>query len=372
MISLRWPLMIGFAVLGVFFVARQFPSTDVVRRAAEAVHAAYPSLTAARWSDVLNDLVNHPDRHPAALVHQLQAGLGADWAGKLPLVSFTGTVNPEQNLPAVLLNVIPSGLKGLIVVAMFAAMLSCKNGLVNGACAYFTKDIYQHFLRPRASNAELIGASYAATLAIVIGAFLIGVAASSINDLWGWIAMGLLAGQLAPGLLRLYWWRCNAWGCVGGLVLGCAGAITQRLVLPGLPEVQQFIFATVLSFAGTIIASLLTAPTPMPVLRAFYRTTRPFGWWGPLRDEVTGEARVAMDLENRNDILTVPFTLLWQVTLFLSPMMLIIKNYSAFWCLLPLFLLGAVGMYAFWWRPLQARGPGDQPLPREPDPGPAA
>jgi hypothetical protein len=118
---------------------------------------------------------------------------------------------------------------------------------------------------------------------------------------------------------------------------------------------------TALSFAGTIGGSLLSAPTEEPVLRHFYRTTRPFGWWKPLRGEFTGEARVALEREHRNDILTVPFALLWQVTLFLLPMELVIKAYSSFWMTLPLFLIGAGGLYGYWWRPLFPRGAADPP-----------
>ena len=99
------------------------------------------------------------------------------------------------------------------------------------------------------------------------------------------------------------------------------------------------------------------APTPLAVVKNFYRTTRPFGWWGPLRDEFQGAARAAMDRENRQDLATVPFALLWQVTLFLLPMQLVIKSYDSFWCTLPLFLVGVAGLYHFWWRPLWAREP---------------
>lgn len=371
MTMFRWPLMMGFAVLGIYFVSANYPDMSVVKSAANAIHAHYPAITEANWHDLTSDIVNHPGTHPAALVQSLQSLFGAQWQFKLPLVGFHGAVNPEQILPAVLLNMIPTGLKGLIVVAMFAAMMSCKNGMVNGSCAYVVKDIYQAFLRPKASNRELILASYVATLAIVFVGFYFGVAASNINNLWGWIIMSLMAGQLAPGLLRLYWWRCNAWGCVGGGILGGIGAVAQRVFFPEMNEINQFLFTAGLSFVGTIGASLATPPTPRPVLQNFYRTTRPFGFWGPLKNEVTGAARQAMDRENRNDIAALPFTLLWQVTLFLLPMQLVTKTYTAFWCTLPLFLLGAAGMYRFWWRPMMQREAGTAHA-EEPTPSPTS
>ncbi|MDD5139800.1 MAG: hypothetical protein PHY43_06010 [Verrucomicrobiales bacterium] len=356
-VMFRWPLMIGFAVMGIYMVHAIYPDATVIQRTAELVRTHYPNTEPAYWHNLTSSIINAPTKQPADLINGLQTLLGPDWRGKLPLVGVNGTVNPEQILPAVLLNMVPTGLKGILVVAMFAAMMSCKNGFVNIASGFFVKDIYQNFLRPKAANRELIFASYASTLGIVMVAFYFGVAAKSINDLWGWIIMSMTAGQLAPLALRLYWWRCNAWGMCGGYILGGVGAVLQRSFYPQMPETTQFLLMTSLSFFGTIVGSLLTAPTPMPVLQKFYRTTRPFGFWGPLRKEFQGADRVAIDRENRTDMITVPFALLWQVTLFLLPMQLVIKSYRAFWLTLPFFLVGVAGMYWFWWRPLMRKEP---------------
>ena len=364
MVAFRWPLMIGFAVMGIYLVRAQYPDPAAVQKAAALVHQYSPATTEAYWSDLTSGIVNAPAKYPAELTGGLRDALGDQWAGKLPLVGFRGAVNPEQILPAVLINSIPTGLKGLIVVAMFAAMMSCKNGWVNQASAFCVKDIYQNFLRPRASNRELILASYLSTLGVVVLGYVFGVASDSINDIWGWILMSFTAGGLAPAMLRLYWWRCTAWGLFGGLLLGGLGAIAQRIWFPHLPEIQQFCFVTVLSFGGTIISSLLTSPTPFPVLQHFYRTTRPFGLWKPLRGEFVGAERVAIDLENRNDMTTVPFALLWQVTMFLLPMELVIKAYGAFWMTMPLFLVGVAGLYKYWW--LNLAPPSSEPATPNP------
>ena len=364
MVMFRWPLMIGFAVMGIYLVHSIFPDTAVTHQVATAIHNQYPKTEAPFWHDLTADIINSPARHPAALMKTIQSHLGPDWRGKLPLVGFNGSINPEQILPAVLLNQMPIGLRGILVVAMFAAMMSCKNGMVNAASAFFVKDIYQNFLRPKAPNRELIYASYASTLGIVIVGFYLGVTATSINKLWGWIIMGLGAGSLAPAMLRFYWWRCNAWGSLGGNLAGVVGALVQFNFAPQMPEWEQFVIMTCLSFAGTVVVSLLTAPTPMETLAPFYRTTRPFGFWKPLENEIQGEAKVAMRREHRNDILAVPFALLWQVTIFLLPMQLVIKSYTAFLCTLPLFLVSAVGMYQFWWKALPPRDePGTGSIP---------
>ena len=361
MLMFRWPLMIGFAVMGIYLVHSMYPDPGVIHKARDVIQAHYPDTSEPFWHDLTGSIMTSPEKHPAELTNNLQALLGPDWKGKLALVGFHGTVNPEQILPAVLLNMVPTGLKGLIVVAMFAAMMSCKNGLMNGASAFFVKDIYQNFLRPKAANRELIIVSYTSTLAIVCTGFYLGVMATNINSLWAWFVMSLTAGQIGPQVLRLYWWRCNAWGMIGGTVLGAVSAVVQRALYPQMAEPTQFMLMTAISFFGTIVGSLITAPTSREVLINFYRTTRPFGWWWPLRGEFQGAERKAIDRENLNDILTLPFALIWLVTMLLLPMQLVIKAYTAFFWTLPMFLFGLAGMYVFWWKPLMKKQPAIEP-----------
>jgi hypothetical protein len=136
------------------------------------------------------------------------------------------------------------------------------------------------------------------------------------------------------------------------MLLGGIGAIIQRIMAPDMVEWHQFILMSTLSFAGTIIGSLVTAPTPIENLRHFYRTTRPFGFWAPVRNIFTPEQQAILAREHWNDMMTVPFALVWQVTLFILPMQLVIKSYGAFFSTLPLFLIAVAGMYWFWWRHL--------------------
>lgn len=361
LIGFRWPLMISFAVLGLFMVDRFFPQPQAIEAAAAVVQKHYPDTPQAFWHDVTSDIINNPAAAAPGVIAELETVLGPKWREKLPLVSVHGTVNPEQILPAVLLNGVPSGLRGFFLVAMLAAMMSTLTGTVNQAAAMMVHDIYQERIRPHATTRELLYASYASAVLILAVSFWMGVNAGSINELWAWIVMSLSAGMFAPQLLRLYWWRCNGWGMVGGTVLGGVGALLQRAIAPDLVEWQQLIVMTALSFAGTIIVSLLTAPTEPETLRHFYRTTRPFGAWGPLRRELPDDARTAMEREHRNDLLAIPFLMLAQVAFFLMTMQFMIRSWSAFAWTGVLLLIGLIGAYRYWWKNLPpAHNPGTE------------
>ena len=351
-IMFRWPLMIGFAILGIFWVSQYVPDETVMSQAADILRKANPTLTANSWQIYTNQIVHHPKTAPPGVIDQLTATLGPDWKVSLPMVSVRGTVNPEVILPAVLLHAIPPGLKGLLIVALLSALMGALTGQVNAASALFVRDIYQNFLRPKATTRELITMAYFSSATIIVTSFLMGLSASSINDIWSWFIMSLTAGALGPGLLRLYWWRANAWGMTAGLLAGGIAAVMQRIFDPGMAEWMQFVTMSGVSLGFTVFGSLASGETPRDVVRYFYNTTRPFGAWGPFWKELTIAEKARRSREHRLDIATVACALIWQICLFLVPMQLLTHNVEGMETTVPIFLVGCVGLYFLWWKHL--------------------
>ncbi|MCC6144576.1 MAG: sodium:solute symporter [Candidatus Hydrogenedentes bacterium] len=347
----RWPMMMGLAVLGILMVDRVFGDPAVVMQAADFIKQHYPGIVQANWHDITTQIMAHPADH-SEVVAGLQQILGNEWMARLPLVGYNGVIDPERILPAVILDWIPMGLRGMILVSVLAASMSTFDSALNMASGFFVRDIYQRWMRPAAANRELIFASYGTTIVLAAMGFYMGVAAENINDIWGWIIMGLGTGMMVPNFLRLYWWRMNGWGVAIGLFVGGAGAIYQRLYFPDMDERLQFLWMASVPLAATILGCLLTRPTPHQVLEYFYRKTRPFGVWGPMRASLNQEERAYIDRENRYDIISLPFIFVYQVTLFLLPMQIIIHAWSAVLMTLPVFLGSLAGIYWFWYRHL--------------------
>jgi Na+/proline symporter len=124
----------------------------------------------------------------------------------MQLLSFEGTVNPERILPAVILFNIPAGCRGLILIALLAASMSTFDFIVNMTAGFFTRDIYQRYIRPKAGNKELIYATWIFIFALVGTGFLFGYSVKSINDIWDWFIMALGGGLVVGMTLRFYWW----------------------------------------------------------------------------------------------------------------------------------------------------------------------
>ncbi len=423
----RWPMMMGFAILGLFLVHEKFPDRSVLKESEIAIKqyllqeaapdrpfdlqahlavervlprskwdttipdvlaapAQYPSLVAgfrsalgtgwtrtlervrrenseiqstllpkSRWDELVADIINHPGRH-APIVTTIRRELGEEWPTKLKLLGYEGGINPERILPAVLLFDIPMGLRGLLLVALIAASMSTFDSGMNASAGFFTKDIYQRYWRPRASTREMMLATYVYILVVIVLGLALGNTSSSINDIWGWLTMGLGAGLLVPGMLKFFWWRFNSGGVIVGTLTGIFGAVVQRLLWPELDERLQFLYLTAVGLVGSVVGTYLSKPDDPKVLEYFYMTTRPFGVWGPLKRKLSPELRRLTTREHVNDILAIPFALIWQVSLFLFPMLLLIGNYRGFWGALGVFLLGLGGLYVFWFRNLPAPG----------------
>jgi hypothetical protein len=349
----RWPMVISLAILGIYLVKDLFPDPLVVANAAALIKVYLPEVTKPEWTTILSNIINKPQLFPPELVTSLKEILGPEnWTSKLNLVSFEGTVNPERIVPAVMLHKLGSGMKGLLTVALMAAGISTFNNNVNWAGSFFVRNVYQRYIRPAATNKEIIYTSWATTVAIVVVAFLFAFSIQSINDIWGWIAMAIGGAILAPTFLRLYWWRFNGGGFAIGMAVGLAAAVLQRIIFPEWNDIIKFLVVLGIGFIGTIIGTLITPPTEREVLENFYRKTRPMGLWKPLKYVLPPDIREKTERENRNDLLAFPFALVFQITLYLLPMQLIIKKYDTFFFLLGVFLIAIAGMYYFWYRNL--------------------
>jgi solute:Na+ symporter, SSS family len=367
----RWPMMMGFAVLGIFLVHKTFPDQKVLLDTSQAVkqyyvQQSYPDNPAAhtdekilgqaipktQWDQKVSDIINSPDDHKE-IVAKIKTTLGEEqWTDKLKMVSYEGIVNPERILPSVILFKIPLGFRGLLLVALLAASMSTFDSTANRGAGFFTRDLYQRYLRPKAGNRELILSSWFFILIVAAAALICGNFVENINDIWEWIAMGYGAGMIVPMFLRFYWWRFTGIGFAVGMAAGITGAILQRIFLPDIDPRIQFTGLLGVGLVSCVLGTYLSPCPEQNVLEHFYKTTRPFGFWGHLKKTVSPQFYADMRKEHRNDIISLPFALGWQVCLFLLPMQLIIRAWTAFGVTFVIFLGCLGGMYLFWYRNL--------------------
>ena len=348
--SIRWPLIIGFVIIGVHLSTTLFPDGNTVARAAEVIKQEYPHVQEHSWGAVVSEMTRQENENAAA--SELNALLGDDWRDKIALVSYYGDINKEEILPAVIRYAVPSGLRGLIFVALIAAAMSTFSGQLNTAAAYFVRDIYQRHMRPAATQRELIWTSYITCVAIVAASFLMGYYSKSINDIRGWIMLSLGGGLAFPALLRWFWWRFNGCGYAVGTLAGMIAAIVQRLYFNELPVWYSFPSILAVSAIGCVVGTYLSKPTDDAVVMKFYEKTRPFGVWGRFKTRLSPEYQQAIARENRNDIIATFFAAPGQFLLYWIPVTFMLKDWDA--CLYGALglIVCSIALYWFWYKPL--------------------
>ena len=199
------------------------------------------------------------------------------------MVVYPDLVDKELGYPKLMLDFLPPVMLGLVVTSLIAAFMSTVSTSINWGASYLTNDIYRRFLKPDASQAELVMMGrVASVLVTVFGA----IAALNSTDITTVFRLVIAIGT-GPGLvliLRWFWWRINAAAelasMLGGFIIGLITSIN--------PEFNQFFpdFGYRLLFiSGTtallwITVMYLTAPESDATLDAFYRRAQPggIGW----------------------------------------------------------------------------------------------
>ena len=262
--------------------------------------------------------------------------------------------DPELVLPTVIKHYIPTGVKGLLMAGLMAAAMSTFDSTVNAGAAYWVKDLYQTYLRPNATEKDLMFQGRVASLVIVALALLFSLTIKNINEIWGWITMGIGAGMFIPQVIRWYWWRFNGYGFAIGTAFGMIAALLTKAFGGPIPEYTSFLIASGSSLVGCLIGTFFTAPTDKRVLFNFYKITRPFGLWDTVRNQLPDNILEKINLENRRDIIATFFAVPWQVVLFLTGMMIVLKQWSNVLSLSILLLILSAGLYWFWFRHLSS------------------
>ncbi|HCR48704.1 MAG TPA: sodium:solute symporter [Bacteroidetes bacterium] len=263
--------------------------------------------------------------------------------------------NPEAVLPVVMMNLFPVGLKGLVVAGLMAAAMSTFVALVNSGAAYWVNDLYVRFLKPDATNKTQILHSRGASVVVVVLGLMTTYLFTSLNDVWDWLLMGFGIGMIIPGVFRWYWWRFNGYGYAAGVVTGLLFSTAQRLFELQWDTFTTFYLTASITAIACILATLLTPATEMDTLVKFYRQTRPFGFWGPVRAQVDPNEVAGIRAENRKDLLATPFAMGWQMSLFIMMMVLPTKQWTQFGIAFLVFVFFSAGLYFTWFRNLSKK-----------------
>jgi Na+/proline symporter len=268
----------------------------------------------------------------------------------------------EVILPKVINFHVPVGIKGLLLAGLLAAFMSTFSAFVNAGPAYIVNDIYKKYFKPVASDKHYIRASYVASFGVVILGVIMGFFADSINAITIWITSALYGGYVAANFLKWVWWRFNGWGYFWGMLAGLIIATFQFVLdqnkanleagtllheLSVIPAIYLFPIILVFSLLGSLLGTFFTRPTNMPTLKAFYKNVHPWGWWKPVREEFVNE-KIEKNNQFWLDMFNCLIGIIWQSSMILLPIFLVVRDYNKTWMSLAIFLLTSLILKFTW------------------------
>ena len=238
----------------------------------------------------------------------------------------------EQILPVVIQSaIIPVGLTGLLLAGLLAAFMSTFAATVNAGPAYIVNDIYKRFINPTASNKVQVRMSYVTTLLVVAIGIVFGFLTETITEVTLWIVGGLYGGYVAANVLKWHWWRFNGFGFFWGMIIGTLGALVVPPIVerfwPGTNTLYAFPAIFLFSAIGCVLGTLLTKPEDEDILKSFYATVRPWGFWRPIAEKVKAENPTFEPNTNcARHWFNVLVGIIWQVTLVALPIYIVIQE----------------------------------------------
>ncbi|PVX51026.1 SSS family solute:Na+ symporter [Balneicella halophila] len=181
-----------------------------------------------------------------------------------------GGLNNDNAYPWLISTFVPTGLKGLVVAALAAAIVSSLASMLNSTATIFTMDIYKQNFNKSASQSSLVKVGrISATISLII-AVLIAPMLGNIDQMFQYIQeyTGLVSpGILAVFIMGLFYKKATNKGAIWGIILSAFIAFYFKIgpnnwvigdmawLFPTLPWMHQMMITWILSMIIIAIIS---------------------------------------------------------------------------------------------------------------------
>ncbi|WP_291721919.1 sodium:solute symporter family protein [Bernardetia sp.] len=179
---------------------------------------------------------------------------------------------------------LPTGWRGLLLVAFFAAYMSTISTQLNWGASYIINDLYQPFIKPNASSKNLVTVSRITTLVLMLVGLFITTQMTTLKGAFEFL-IEAGAGLGAVLILRWYWWRINVFSELTATIAPIIGILLNRAIFH-LESPYSLFFILGFTTISWVLITLLTKPTEQKTLQKFYDRVRPQGIWKPIRESL--------------------------------------------------------------------------------------
>ena len=202
---------------------------------------------------------------------------------------------------------LPKGLLGIVIASLIAAYMSTISTHLNWGSSYIAFDFYQRFVKPDASEKELVSVGRISTVILMILAGLFALVLTSAYDAFQ-ILLSIGAGTGSIFILRWFWWRINAYSEITGMVVSFIMALLFKFgpeFLTSIPSEYQLLLNVGITTSAWLLVTLFTKPTDYATLKSFFEKVKPYGiGWNGLKRQakekgeplVEGVGKFSVDL----------------------------------------------------------------------------
>ena len=192
-------------------------------------------------------------------------------------------INDDLAYPA-MLTFLPAGLLGLVIASLIAAYMSTISTHLNWGSSYVVNDFYKRFIKPEASEKELVNVGRLSTVVLMIFAGIFALLLENALQAFN-ILLQIGAGTGLIFILRWFWWRINAWTEISGMIISFALAIYFEFIhvalgFEAIPGHWKLVLGVAITTIAWVLVTFLTQPESNDTLRKFYQLVRPasIGW----------------------------------------------------------------------------------------------
>lgn len=178
-------------------------------------------------------------------------------------IAGSAALNNDNAYPWLISTFIPVGIKGLVLAALAAAIVSSLASMLNSTSTIFTMDIYKPYINREASQTKLVNVGrLTAGIALIIAVCLAPLL-GGIDQMFQYIQeyTGLVSpGILAVFLMGLFWKKATNKGAIWGVLCSIPIALIFKFLPLEMPFMDQMFYATILTIVVIFMVSLSSNP----------------------------------------------------------------------------------------------------------------
>jgi solute:Na+ symporter, SSS family len=190
-----------------------------------------------------------------------------------------------------MIKILPSGLIGLVMASLFAAFMSTVSTHLNWGASYLVNDLYSRFIKPEATEKQLLIVGRFSMLIILVLSLLFALALSNALQAFH-IILQIGAGTGLIYILRWFWWRINAASELTAMIVSFLLAMYFQFLHPiifssELSGSEQLIYGVLLTTISWVFVAFKSKSTDELTLVSFYKKIQSGGpGWKKIRDKM--------------------------------------------------------------------------------------